>query len=120
MNTSFTNVPSLRNTWMRSFTRSQTYTKPSFETITQCTVLNCFDGGPPGLYAGIFSSLGMAPYAPQCRLYFPVSVSNTMTRRLPYPSEMYISFADTSSYIFVGCQKFSTSLLPLWTPCLPS
>src|SRR4029434_2464696 len=98
MNASLTNVPSLRNTWIRSFTRSHTYTKPSFEPITRVTVLNCFDGGPPGLYAGIRSSLGLAPYAPQCRLYFPVSVSNTMTRRLPYPSEMYISLAATSSY----------------------
>jgi hypothetical protein len=32
---------------------------------------------------------------------------------------MYISLAAASSQSFVGCQKFSVSLLPLWTPCLP-
>src|SRR5215831_16887310 len=85
-NASFTNVPSVRNTCTRSLTRSQTYTKRSFDTIAQCTVLNCFDGVPFGLYAGTRSSLGLVPYAPQCRLYLPVSRSKTMTRRLPYPS----------------------------------
>src|SRR4051812_19264025 len=84
--TSFTKVPSVRNTCTRSLTRSQTYTKRSFDTIAQCTVLNCFDGAAFGLYAGTRSSLGLLPYAPQCRLYFPVSTSNTITRRLPYPS----------------------------------
>src|SRR5580765_7635737 len=88
--------------------------------MTQWTVLNCFDGGPFGSYAGILSSLGLLPYAPQCRLYFPLSTSNTITRRLPYPSEMYSAAADRSSDMCVGCQKFSISLLPLWTPCLPS
>src|SRR6266850_1034612 len=34
---SFTNVPSLRNTWTRFRLRSHTYTRPSFETRTQCT-----------------------------------------------------------------------------------
>src|SRR5712671_5381454 len=117
MNASLTNVPSLRKTWMRSFTRSHTYTKPSFETMTQCTVLNCFDGTAAGLYGGSLTSSGLLPYAPQCRLYLPVSASKTMTRRFPYPSEIYTSFAAGSSKIFVGCQKFSVSLLPLWTPC---
>src|SRR5579872_7398563 len=83
---SFTNVPSLRNTCTRSLTRSQTYTKPSFDGSAQWTVLNCFDGGPPWTYALLAESSGFAPYAPQCRLYFPLSRSNTMTRRLPYPS----------------------------------
>src|SRR5215471_9254458 len=86
--------------------------------MAQCTVLNCFDG-VFGLYGGIRSSLGFAPYAPQWRLYLPVFTSNTMTRRLPYPSPTYISPAATSSQIFVGCQRLSTSLLPLCTPCLP-
>ena len=61
MNASLTNVPSFRKTWMRSLTRSQTYTKPSFETMTQCIVLNCFDGGAAGLYGGIFASSGLLP-----------------------------------------------------------
>src|SRR4029450_1854509 len=71
MNASLTNVPSLRNTWMRSLTRSQTETKPSFDTITQCTVLNCFEGGADGLYGGTFTSSGLLPEATQWRLYAP-------------------------------------------------
>src|SRR4051794_21332621 len=85
-NASFTNVPSFLNTWTRSLTRSHTYTKPSFDTFAQCTVLNCFDGGAFGSYSGSLPSSGLLPYAPQCRLYLPVSTSKTMTRRLPYPS----------------------------------
>src|SRR5215510_11685364 len=92
-NASFTKVPSLRNTCTRSFTRSHTYTNPSFETSAQCTVLNCFEGGSDGLYGGSGASSGLLPYAPQCRLYFPVSASITMTRRFPYPSAMYSSLA---------------------------
>ena len=37
MNTSFTNVPSVLKTWMRSFARSQTYSRPSFARAAQCT-----------------------------------------------------------------------------------
>src|SRR5882672_8704643 len=92
-NASLTKVPSFRNTCTRSFTRSHTYTNPSFETSAQCTVLNCFDGGSDGLYAGTAASSGLFPYAPQWRLYFPVSASITMTRRFPYPSAIYSSLA---------------------------
>ena len=37
MNPSFTNVPSGLKTWIRSFARSQTYSKPSLESSAQCT-----------------------------------------------------------------------------------
>ena len=40
---------------------SQTYTKPSFDTTAQCTVLNCFERAPVGLYAGTAASLGWLP-----------------------------------------------------------
>src|ERR1700686_3091138 len=46
MNASFTKVPSGLNTWIRSFTRSQTYNKRSTERSAQCTGLrNCWAGG---------------------------------------------------------------------------
>src|SRR5476649_2242196 len=45
-NASFTNVPSGLNTWMRSFTRSQTYNSRSTERSAQCTGFrNCCAGG---------------------------------------------------------------------------
>src|ERR1041384_396483 len=55
--TSFTNVPSVLNTWMRSFVRSQTYNNPSLASATQCTgVRNCWAGGSLGLYLPIWVS----------------------------------------------------------------
>ena len=50
MNTSFTNVPSVLNTWMRSLVRSQTYSSPSLASATPCTgVRNCWAGGSFGI-----------------------------------------------------------------------
>ena len=81
---SLTYVPSVLKTWMRSLVRSQTYSRPSLASATPCTgVRNCFGGGSLGLYGGSSVSSGLLPYAPQCRLYLPVSASKTITRRLP-------------------------------------
>ena len=56
MNCSVTNVPSFRNTWMRSVVPSHTDTRPSLEMRTTCTIRNCGGGGPSGLYwLGLFS-----------------------------------------------------------------
>ena len=52
--------------------------------LTACTgVRNCFDSGSAGLYGPSWVSSGSLPYAPQWRLYSPVSASSTITRRLP-------------------------------------
>src|SRR5262249_48140788 len=81
-----TNVPSFLKTWMRSLERSHTYTSSSWLILAQWTGLpNCFGKGAPGWYRNGVSS-GLLPYAPQCRLYLPVVASNTITRRLTYPS----------------------------------
>src|SRR5689334_20127413 len=46
MNACATYLPSIVNTWTRLLARSATYTKPSFETFTECTVLNWSGPGP--------------------------------------------------------------------------
>src|SRR6185436_8012137 len=46
MNACATYLPSIVNTWTRLLARSATYTKPSFETLRECTVLNWSGPGP--------------------------------------------------------------------------
>src|SRR5689334_13845283 len=82
-NFSFTNLPLLSNTWMRSFGRSHTYSRPSTLGSAQCTGLrNCCAGGALGLYGPRFESDGTLPYAPQKRLIAPLVMSRTATRLL--------------------------------------
>src|SRR5215217_9765896 len=82
-NISLTYVPSERKTWIRSLTRSHTYTKPSLDGSAQCTGLrNCFAGGADGSYGPRSVSSGLAPYAPQKRFILPVFWSSTATRWL--------------------------------------
>src|SRR5712691_2892776 len=80
---SLTNLPLLSNTWMRLLVRSQTYTSPSFEISTHVTSRNCRDGAAFGSYGPPPAAVGFSPYAPQCRLYAPLSASNTTMRWLP-------------------------------------
>src|SRR5688500_16339236 len=80
---SFTKVPFFRKTWIRSLTRSQTYTWPSVDGSAQWTgVRKNLSGGLAGSYGGSDVSDGTFPYAPQNRLTAPVAMSSTATRLL--------------------------------------
>ena len=73
-----------------SLFRSPTSTRPSWSIRTECAVSNCSGLASSGVHSngtercGTESS-GRFPYAPQCRRYSPVAMSNTITRRLVLP-----------------------------------
>src|SRR4029453_6176086 len=74
---SLTNVPSFLNTWMRSFTRSHTYTRPSLAVWAQWPAAEDGEIGLSGSYGPGLASLGGLPYAPHIRLNLPLSASYT-------------------------------------------
>src|SRR3990172_2513585 len=90
---------------------------PSLDSFTHAGTRNCFAGGAAGSYGPMSTSSGLAPYAPQCRLYAPVSESNTTMRRLITPSATYTSLAATSTSTAAG--RFKPVVLVL-SPVLPA
>src|SRR3989442_4805202 len=104
---------------MRLFARSATYTAPSLEIVTPCGVLNCCEAWPVDWRAFDALSSGFLPYAPQWRLYAPVSASNTITRRLPYPSATSTSLVFECTVMPAGRLRCVVSLLSAFTPPLP-
>src|SRR5580658_6655218 len=65
------------------------------------------------------ASSGLFPYAPQCRLYAPVSASNTITRRFPYPSATKTSLDGAYTAMPAALFTFAVSLLPPVVPWRP-
>src|ERR1700674_5746497 len=99
------------------------YTSTSLEIRTQCVAVpNCLEIGALGSYGVRGPSIGFSPYPPQCRLYAPVSASNTITRRWApptSPSVTYTSFVFGSTTAPVGLSRPVGSLLLPVCPCWP-
>src|SRR5258708_39075346 len=109
-----TNLLSLVNTWRRFACRSQTYTRPSFDTSAQCTGLrNCCEGGASGLKLPRLASSGRLPDPPQQRFILPPAAPSTTTRLFLEPPAATAPLGFGSTKNFATRPKFSVSLRPL-------
>jgi len=119
MNPSFTKVPSGLNTWMRSFTRSQTYSKRSTKDRRNARGYGTVGEAAHRVVVALVRVVGdVAVGAPVPFVFASIRVVDDHAV-IAYPSATYTSFVCLSMNVLAGRRRFSKSLLPLLLLGLP-